>query len=170
MPPNHQRGGLANSIQVQAIGNKAIVGSNLPYGHIHEFGGVIRAKKTKYLPIPLNMSARALAEKGGTGGLKTKGTFKLISPNFGRTLLLVRDTKFKAKMYINGADGKRKYKTLQNTEPVFLLKRSVRMPKRPFMAPALARARNNPAMVRVFAVGTTKGLAKAGFRVQVVPA
>lgn len=171
-PPNKQRGGLRNSIQVQASGQlTAIVGSNLPYAWAHETGngGVpIRAKKSKFLPVPLNVSARAMLEDGGS--LRTKGDFVVISPNFGRTLLLVAKAKFAAKAYVKGADGKPKYKTIQNTTPVFRLAKSVRMPKRPFMAPALARARNNPSLTTVFAVGTTKALRKSGFPVKVVPA
>lgn len=171
MPPNKQRssGGLAGRMQVQASGRlSAIVGSNIEYAAIHEFGGVIPAKKTKYLPVPLNISARALMEKGGTGGLKTKGKFKLIFA--GRHLLLVADDKFAAKANVTGADGKRKYKTIENTQPRFILKKSVRMPKRPFMAPALKRARNNAGLTNTFAVGTTKSLMKSGFKVKVVPA
>lgn len=170
-PPNRQRSGagLASRIQVQASGRlTAIIGAAIEYGAIHEFGGVIPAKKTKYLPVPLNIAARALMEKGGTGGLKTKGKFKLIFA--GRHLLLVAEDKFAAKANVTGADGKRKYKTIENTQPRFILKKSVRMPKRPYMAPALKRARNNAGLTNTFAVGATKSLMKGKFKVQVVPA
>ena len=53
---------------------------------------------------------------------------------------------------------------------MFVLKKSIRVKKRLFMAPALARARGNPALTNVFAVGTTKALRKAGFPVKVVAA
>lgn len=171
MPPNKQRssGGLAGRMQVQASGRlSAIVGSNIEYAAIHEFGGIIRAKKSKFLPVPLNTSARAMLEDGGS--LRTKGDFTVISPNFGRTLLLVAQAKFAAKANVTGADGKRKYKTIENTQPRFILKKSVRMPKRPYMAPALKRARNNAGLTNTFAVGTTKSLMKSGFKVKVVPA
>lgn len=170
-PPNRQRSGagLASRIQVQASGRlTAIVGSNIKYAAIHEFGGIIRASKSKFLPVPLNVSARALLEKGGS--LRTKGDFTVISPNFGRTLLLVAQAKFAAKANVKGADGKTKYKTIQNTTPVFKLVKSVVMPKRPYMAPALKRARNNAGLTNTFAVGATKSLVKSKFGVKVVPA
>ena len=69
---------------------------------------------------------------------------------------------------VKGADGKPKYRTVENAKPRFVLKKSIRVKKRPFMAPALARARGNPALTTVFAVGTTKALRKAGFPVLVV--
>jgi len=169
-PPNRQRSRLVNSIQAQQSGIPVIVGSNVPYGWVHETGNggrPIAAKKTKYLPVPLNASARALLEDGGTGGLKTKGTFKLVF--MGRHLILVRDKKFKAMEYVTGADGLRKYKTIENTEPRFILKKSIRMPKRPFMAPALARARKNPTLTNAFAVATTVSLETSAFPVKVVP-
>jgi len=166
-PPNIQRRGLSRSIQVKQSGISVIVGSNLPYGPVHEFGGVIRAKNVKYLPVPINDAARRLHESKGTQSLRSY-SMRFIRPMFGKQALLVGDAGVRTEMSVTGADGKRK-KVIRKDQPVFVLKKSIRMPKRPFMAPALARARNNPSMVNVFAVGTTKALAKSGFPVKVVP-
>jgi phage gpG-like protein len=51
-------GGLFGSVQVQADPKWGMVvtvgGAGVPYAGIHEFGGVIRPKRAKYLTIPLN--------------------------------------------------------------------------------------------------------------------
>lgn len=169
-PPNIQRRGLSRSIQVKQSGISVIVGSNLPYGWVHETGNngqPIRAKNVKFLPVPINDAARRLHESKGTQSLRSY-SMRFVRPMFGKQALLVGDAGVRTEVSVTGADGKRK-KVIRKDQPVFVLKKSIRVPKRPFMAPALARARNNPSMVNVFAVGTTKALAKSGFPVKVVP-
>lgn len=172
-PPNIQRNGLRKSMQVQASGKlTAIVGSSAFYGWIQESGNEgrpITAKKTKYLPVPINPAARRLMERKGEQSLRAMGTFRLIKPLFGKNALLIGDKKQRANISYDGADGKRKEKNIGG-EPVFVLKKSIRLPKRPFMAPALKRARGNKTLVNVFAVGATKSLVKSKFNVKVVPA
>ena len=172
MPPANKRGMLRNSIQVQASGKlSAIVGSSAFYGWVHETGNngkPIHAKNVRFLPVPVNDAARRLHEKKGMQSLRSY-PMRLIIPMFGKQALLVGDAGVRTQQYVTGADGKRKT-DVRKDQPVFVLKRSIRMPKRPFMAPALARARGNPGLTNVFAIGTTKALAKSGFPVKVVPA
>lgn len=168
-PPSIKRGGLRNSIQVQASGQLAsVVGSNIKYGAVHEFGGAIKAKNVRFLPVPVNDAARRLHESKGMQSLRAY-SMRLIVPMFGKQALLVGDAGVRTQQYVTGADGKRKT-IIRKDQPVFVLKKSIRVKKRPFMAPALARARGNPALTNVFAVGTTKALRKAGFPVKVVAA
>lgn len=42
-------GQLAVSIAYKVTGNRVVIGSNLPYAAIHEFGGTIRAKRGPFL-------------------------------------------------------------------------------------------------------------------------
>jgi phage gpG-like protein len=169
-PPAIKRGLLRNSILLQASGrNTAIVGSNVKYGWVHETGNdgkPIRSKK--FMPIPINDAARRLLESKGTRSLTTF-KMRLIRPMFGKQALLVGDAGVRTQQYVTDSAGRRRT-VVRKDQPVFVLKKSIRMPKRPFMAPALARSRNNPRLTQVFAVGTTRGLAKAGFRIKVVPA
>lgn len=90
------------------------VGSNVPYARIHEFGGVVRAKRAKYLTIPLNVNAYRLIRNHGTTA-KIPGLFRV-----GNALARRRGKGKRAKL-----------------EVLFALKRSVRIPKRPYVRPAL---------------------------------
>lgn len=175
-PPGKKRGQLRNSIQT-ALQKPMIarVGSNLRYGDAHEFGSpskevpIIRAKNVKYLPVPVNDAAKRLHESKGTRSLRTMGTFRLIKPLFGKQVLLVGDAGVRTQFYGKDASGK-SITVRRNDQPVFVLKKSIRIPKRPFMAPALAKARGSAGLTREFANKTTKALNAAGIKVRVVAA
>ncbi|QGM80668.1 phage virion morphogenesis protein [Otariodibacter oris] len=47
--PLNDTGNLKNSIQQSYDDDSAVVGTNEPYARIHQFGGVIKPKKGKYL-------------------------------------------------------------------------------------------------------------------------
>ena len=70
-------GTLMNSITYVKRGNKVIVGSNLKYARIHQFGGTIKPKNAKYLTVPLTQEARKGSKALGTrkylDNLKAKG-------------------------------------------------------------------------------------------------
>jgi phage gpG-like protein len=133
-PPSQQRSDLANSIghtAAKEVGGKftASAGTALPYGGIHERGGTIRSKKGKFLPVPINVAAKRLMEKH-------QGSLKSLPMTVIRTK--------GGKLYLMGVD-KVRYRNKEaglrvNNKPIFALRKSVRMPRRPWAAPALAKA------------------------------
>lgn len=127
--PGVRTGHLRRSWQMGALGAyynargiadpirpRVVVGSNVKYARIHEFGGVIRAKRSKYLTIPLNRDAQKLITTHGSTR-NIPGLFRV-----GNALAMKR-----------GKRGKLVF--------LFALKRSVRIPKRPYIKPALVHAR-----------------------------
>ena len=46
-------GDLARSINYKVVGSRVVIGSNLPYARIHEYGGTIVPKKAKALVFKL---------------------------------------------------------------------------------------------------------------------
>jgi phage gpG-like protein len=168
-PPAIKRGQLRNSIATEKIGDMAVkVGSNVRYGAIHEYGGRITARNVKFLPVPVNDAAKRLHETKGMQSLRAY-PMRLIRPMFGKQALLVGDAGVRTQFYATDASGKRRT-VVRKDQPVFVLKKFVDMPKRPFVAPALARARNNPTLVTAFSVGMTTALRRAGLTAKVVPA
>ncbi len=61
-------GRLVSSLTYKIEGNAIKIGSNLRYGKIHQFGGVIRAKNAKTLCIPATKEARRLSQAKGVKG------------------------------------------------------------------------------------------------------
>lgn len=51
-------GVLRNSYTARVEPDGASVGSALPQARLHEFGGTVRAKRTKYLALPLTVQAK----------------------------------------------------------------------------------------------------------------
>jgi hypothetical protein len=118
--------------------------SGAPYARIQEFGGVINAKPGKFLPVPISNAARRV--RAGTKGasLKTSGTpMRIVRTKTGK-LMLVRD--------LGGRSAR--------TEVLFVLKRQVRMPARPYMGPIARDPRTLAAMIRVFKIEAVKVLTK----------
>lgn len=105
-------GGLRRSItsQYNMPQLRAYVGPSVIYGRIHEFGGVIRPKKAKHLAIPIGTM---------TGSARS---------NFGQLRLLV--SRRSGLFLIDKNTGALQY----------VLKKSVTIPARPYLGPALARA------------------------------
>lgn len=48
---------LKASITTYTHGNIAAIGTNVPYARIHQYGGVIKPKRGKYLAIPISKKA-----------------------------------------------------------------------------------------------------------------
>lgn len=137
-PPNRQRSDLVNSIGHTEAKNKgrtytASAGSASPYGGIHERGGTIKPRSgKKYLVIPVNIAAKRAMERttGGVRSLKTR-VFRSKKGN----LIMIGDRKVR---YTN-----KQANIKVNDQPVFVLKESVTMPKRPWAAPGLQTAIKN---------------------------
>ncbi len=128
MAPNTQTGNLRNSIvyvtpQAKGTPGFAAYGTNLVYSRILEFGGTIRPKTAKALPVPINGAARAMLRKLNGRSLRT---FKLVlTKRPGKEPILVEKTP-------TGRDKK--------NGAVFVLKRSVRIRPRPYLTPSLSSA------------------------------
>lgn len=129
-PPAKNTGTLGRSIQIdQTNPDRLLVGTNVVYAKIQEFGGIIRPKKGKALPVPMNLEAKRISAANPQGlrnvpnlvPIKTRSALYLVQ--------IVRKGGSKSERYVWGA--------------VWMLKKSVRMPKRPYMAPALAEYRPN---------------------------
>jgi hypothetical protein len=120
--PKIVTGKLRRSIKINKRGlrNKTrpavYVGPRIWYAPVQEYGGVLTAKK-KYLTIPLNKRAEKIADKGSIRSLK---------------LITVRS---KAGNLIMGHKTEKR----KDFRPMFVLKKSVRIPARPLVRPVLRR-------------------------------
>jgi phage virion morphogenesis protein len=56
--PLRDNGLLMASITGRAVENGVVVGTNLRYAPLHQYGGVVRPKKGKFLAIPLTREAK----------------------------------------------------------------------------------------------------------------
>lgn len=120
------RASIAHRIEETPDGLAARIGPHTPYARIHEFGGTVTARRTTYLTIPLRASltpsgvsryrARDLIAAPGLGGFT--GTF------------------FRNKILFGKTSG-------GQPVPLFKLQRSVRIPARPYLRPALAERRED---------------------------
>lgn len=95
---------LRNSITTAATATTATVGTNVVYAAIHQFGGVIRARKGPFLAIPVTPAARSAGSPTRMPGLRVWQTLK-------------------GQFVMGAEDG-----TVH-----FLLRRQVTMPERPFL-------------------------------------
>lgn len=121
-PPHKMTGTLARSIQIEKIDrgiNPAVkVGTALPYGRIHEYGGTIKAKGNGWLKIPVSADAKR-AEAGG-GSLTHVG---------GKKLFFVKSN-VPGKLLLASSNG-------GQLDIHYVLQKSVRMPARPYVRPAV---------------------------------
>lgn len=85
---------LRNSIVAAATSNSAAVGTDVEYAAIHQFGGVIRAKKGPFLAIPVTPQARSAGGPRDMAGLAVwqtlKGQFVLGDSKTGQVHFLLR--------------------------------------------------------------------------------
>ncbi|MCU0918725.1 MAG: phage virion morphogenesis protein [Burkholderiaceae bacterium] len=95
---------LRNSISTAATSTTASVGTNVVYAAIHQFGGIIRAKKGPFLAIPVTQAARSAGSPTRMPGLHVWQTLK--------------------GQFVMGDDKGAVH---------FLLRRQVTMPARPFL-------------------------------------
>lgn len=160
-PPAKHLGALRDSITYEMRSPiVARVGSTIKYGAVHEFGAIIRPVNKQYLRVAVNDQARELNLKSATLGLRQIGPFRLFKSKKGN-LMAVGVEKVKSTQYVTNAAGKRVTRKVADV-PVFVLKKVVRMPKRPFMAPALAWTRNNAAVQAAFVRGLRDGAKEMG--------
>lgn len=170
-PPNVQRGRFRNSItHTPGVNLRAAAGTNLRYGYTQEKGGVIRARHSKYLPIPINAAAQRQQDKFGSstsyfgGGFIRQGGLRQLKLDFipgrrGRAPMLVGKRAVKVKWSVGGG-GFLGF----NGVPVWILKRSIKLPPRPWARPAMEK--NKPALLAAFKVGMRIGFGRAaGVRV-----
>jgi phage gpG-like protein len=142
-PPGTGTRELERSITATPAKNgRAIVGTNVLYARIHENGGVLKPTNKKYLTIPVSVAAAKM--RANTKDLRTQALTFREGPNRG-VAFLFRTTK-----------GKN-----ARSELMFVLKRSVRMPPRPFMRPAATNKNNQMAMVKAFGAGFRSIIRKA---------
>lgn len=153
-PPNVRRGFLRRSFNVRRGDNlSAFIWSDSKYALIHERGGTIQAKRVKNLTIPKNEAAARFLESKGTQSLRNYDFMFFVSK--GRKFM-VAQFGVKAGEYFTNAKGKRVRK-ISNYAPLIELKRSVRIPRRPYVKPMIARIRGAPAW-RAFTFAADKVL------------
>jgi hypothetical protein len=144
-PPNRQRGALAAAISHEP-GKRLRAAAGVVRGFaymIHERGGTITPKRSKYLPVPVNAAAKRIAETGTLRGTRMKYIPRRGSP------LLVGYTPRKVMVQGRNIGG----------VPVFVLKKSVRIPARPFVVPGV---RNNIAAIRTAILRRARAHFKGG--------
>lgn len=134
-PPGQNTGALARSIQAVDVTKTPMkptyrVGTKLIYARIQEYGGRIRAKKGKFLPVPVGVDGKR-AMRDAKGNLRSLN-LKLVRTKAGQ-LLLVKELKIGDK----AAKGSKKEKFAQ-TKILFVLKKQVYLPPRPYFRPAYA--------------------------------
>lgn len=140
--PPHKDSGRLSQIHVDdsklkdAQWPRVRVGTNIPYARILEFGGIILAKNG-YLTIPLNQEARDMRKRAGASLRSVAG-------------LVTRRSK-KGNLLLGMANGK-------DFRPLFVLKKSVEIKKRPYMRPTFKRLKP-----RIFRLFSAKNLL-AGFK------
>jgi phage gpG-like protein len=125
--PLQDTGSLRDSITFQVVDGQTVsVGTNKPYAAIQHNGGVITAKKAKWLWIPA-AGTRKLQRRYGYGatdvlnGLKSEGYTVYFHPD--KRVLL-----WKEKRRTRNEKGNLEYKS----HILFYLKKSVEIPARPF--------------------------------------
>lgn len=142
--PLSMTGRLRNSIAFLTQGDAVYVGTNVAYGRLQQYGGVIVPKQAKALAIPLNRAARRLAV-GVQSIREIKGLFFVKAKGSGNNIgILAR----KARMSYDSDSGEIKksatskfaeYKTKSGKkkvgliEPMFALRKSSKVRARPFL-------------------------------------
>lgn len=122
-------GTLRSSLTARSTETEAIVGTNVSYAHIHNpedgrTATVIRPKNTKFLCLPASFETRKLLRKNGwsvrgvISGLEKEG------------VAVYRPYKRGSKIRANVIMAKKKG---ENAFALFILKKSITIPARPFM-------------------------------------
>jgi phage virion morphogenesis protein len=100
---------LRNSITAAHGPTTASVGTNVAYAAIHQFGGVIRAKKGPFLAIPVTPAARQAGSPRNMPGLHVwqtvKGQFVMGTENGTVHYLLKRQVTIPARPYLGASDA-----------------------------------------------------------------
>lgn len=125
------RGQLLSSITSRSDATSAIVGTNHIGAKIHQYGGTIKAKK-KWLFIPASSWTRAQQRRYGFApgevmkGLKENGYNVWYQVNQNSGVVMAEK---KLKRYRRDSEGKK----IHNALVLFILKKSVKIPARPFL-------------------------------------
>lgn len=143
-PPGVDTGLLRNSIAVaspEALGTplKAAFGTAVQYGRHLEFGAVVRAKSTKYLPVPVNRGlAQAIRRRIGKGAsLRGYPGLKFIPRKGGGGVLVLTDS-------VRYQKNRGKF-TARSGQVAFVLKEQVIIAPRPWIRRAAIAARSEAA-------------------------
>lgn len=154
-PPNTQTGLLRNSINVRKVGPGFYrTVSAARYSRIQEFGGTIRPTRARALPVPLNHAAKVILQRSGGNLRAALPNARVINRKGKPPLLVGREKVATQKGYRKGK------RAIDRSRPIFILKKSVRMPARPFFGPVLRGNREalvQAAQVAVDAVLFGKG-------------
>ena len=132
-PPARGTGALAKSFQLVKgafDGNniKHKFGSNLPYAGIQEFGGRIRAKRGKFMAIPIGTDGRWAAREAN-GDLR----------KLNLTLIQSKGNFYLVKELAKGERAAKGTKMAKGAQTVILFKlvKQVTLPPRPYLRPSI---------------------------------
>jgi hypothetical protein len=145
-PPNRNSSLLFNSISATKAENKVVYvySSGVAYAKKHEqppgTSGLIKAKSSKYLTIPMNDQAARMRER--TTSLRVLNLTYIPGKHRGVAFL-----------WLPKGKGKRMKSTL-----MFMLKPSVRLPPRPFLRPAFNNPTVRAEMTKAFCQGSKMAL------------
>lgn len=139
-PPNVRRAGLINSINSSKTGPMRWgAGSTFKgkanYAYYMEKGAVVRPKKGKFLPIPINETAKRLLELVGQKGLRSS-TFQFVFLRLRSGTVYMKATTKKRISFNQGTKGE---KVTKNDYPTFKLARHVVIKPRPWCVVAFNR-------------------------------
>lgn len=103
---------LRNSITYSATNDSVAIGTNVAYAAIHQFGGIIRAKRGPFLAIPITPQARSAGSPRNMPNLvvtqSNKGQFMLIDSADGTVHYLLRkQVVIPARPYLGVSDSDR---------------------------------------------------------------
>lgn len=107
-------GVLRASVQARPTATGAVVFSTLPYAALHQFGGTVRAKRAKYLALPLTREAKRAGSprrfkvplkfrpfrRRGTGGVLYSGAGAAKADQY----LLVREVEIPARPFLGASE------------------------------------------------------------------
>ena len=113
---------VLNKSKLNSRNPEMTVGGRAPQARILEKGGVVRPRRAKMLPVPIHRAAK-LAQRRVSSVKQIKG---LVMRRMGRSLFLGK---------VTGRGQGREF------EPWFVLKRQIRIRKRPFVTPLVKRTR-----------------------------
>jgi len=137
-PPGRNTGTLSNSIQLKDVTQDPrvphyVVGTSVPYARIQEFGGRIYPKRSQNLIIPIGKRGRDALKSCGGDIRSLKLRFIMTRRH---TKILGMDLEAGHKLPWRGGGKKVKNDTFI---PLFVLKRFVILPPRPYFRPAYAK-------------------------------
>ncbi|MDZ4810752.1 MAG: hypothetical protein SGI96_21155 [Bacteroidota bacterium] len=120
---NTRTGGLLNAVESTVVETKneviGLINVNKVYAAIHEFGGIITPKRAQYLRFPV------------ASNMKPDGSPIVTDSGISQKVMLPL-RKGDGWLILDGA----------RNAPMFLLKKSVTIPKRPYVAPAFEKTRD----------------------------